>query len=88
MSNIQLFGITETNEIKNWTELLDKALLTLDLDVSIEVVSDVKQFIEHNLRGIPALVIDDEVVFQKEIPTMDALKFALKERLDIASLFQ
>jgi hypothetical protein len=82
MNVIQLFGITETKDIKEWFTLVDEALHELEVELDIQIVSDVQLFVYYNLSGIPALVINEEVVFQKEVPTLEALTLALKERLD------
>ncbi|PSR08965.1 MAG: hypothetical protein DA408_15935 [Bacteroidetes bacterium] len=82
MNVIQLFGISETKDINDWFSLVDEALHELEVELDIQIVNDVQLFVYYNLSGIPALVINEEVVFQKEVPTLEALTLALKERLD------
>lgn len=84
MISIQLFGITESKSLTNWNELVSQALAHLELDYEIEVVSDLDQFIKYGLTGIPALVVAEEVVFQKEVPELAVLVKVLRLKIEDA----
>ena len=59
-------------------EALDK----MGVDYDLQVVSDLEQFISYDLRGIPALVIGDEVLFQRQLPDREEFLTILREKID------
>ncbi len=82
MIAIQLFGITESKNLVAWRELVSEALEELEIDFTIQVVSDLEQFIYYDLIGIPALVIGEEVLFQRELPDLEELMAILREKTE------
>lgn len=82
MIAIQLFGITESKNLVAWRELVNEALEELEIDFNIQVVSDLEQFIRYDLIGIPALVIGEEVLFQRELPDLQELVAILREKIE------
>lgn len=82
MIAIQLFGITESKNLVAWRKLVSEALEQLEIDFNIQVVSDLEQFIRYDLIGIPALVIGEEVLFQRELPDLEELVAVLREKIE------
>jgi hypothetical protein len=82
MIAIQLFGITESKNLVAWRKLVSEALEQLEIDFDIQVVSDLEQFIRYDLIGIPALVIGEEVLFQRELPSLEELVVILREKIE------
>lgn len=81
MIAIQLFGITESKSLTQWTELVKTAMLELGVEYDIQVVSDLQAFMQHDLTGIPALLIGNEVVFQRQVPSLEEVKAILQAHL-------
>lgn len=81
MIAIQLFGITESKSLTVWAELVRTAMRELGLEYDIQVVGDLQAFMQHDLIGIPALLIGEEVVFQRHVPTLEEVKAALQAHL-------
>jgi len=81
MIAIQLFGITESKSLTVWAELVRTAMRELGVEYDIQVVGDLQAFMQHDLIGIPALLIGDEVVFQRHVPTLEEVKIALQAHL-------
>lgn len=88
MIAIQLFGITESRSLTSWEDQLVQVLEELQIEYDIEVVSDLEQFILYDLRGIPALVIGEEVLFQRQFPEIEELIAVLRERIENRSSSQ
>ena len=88
MIAIQLFGITESKSLTSWQDQLVQVLEELQVEYDIQVVSDLEQFILYDLRGIPALVIGEEVLFQRQLPDVDELIAVLREKIDNRSSSQ
>ena len=82
MIAIQLFGITESKSLTNWEDQVSEVLADLEGEYMIQIVSDLEQFIRYDLRCIPALVIGEEVLFQRQLPNMEELREVLREKLD------
>lgn len=82
MLAIQLFGITESKSLTSWEEQLVEALEALGVEYDLQVVSDLEQFILYDLRGIPVLVIGEEVLFQRQLPDIDEFIAVLREKID------
>ncbi len=81
MIAIQLFGITESKSLTVWAELVRTAMRELGVEYDIQVVGDLQTFMQHDLIGIPALLIGEEVVFQRHVPTLEEVKIALQAHL-------
>lgn len=81
MIAIQLFGITESKSLTVWTELVKRAMRELGIEYDIQVVGDLQAFMQYDLIGIPALLIGEEVVFQRHVPTLEEVKIALQAHL-------
>ncbi len=82
MVAIQLFGITESKSLISWEDQLNEVLGQLEVEYNIQIVSDLEQFIHYDLRGIPALVIDGEVLYERQLPDLDELKVMLREKIE------
>ena len=73
MQIIEILGIRDyekTNSLKSNTE---EALAILKIKAEIYEVHDVDQFLELKISGIPALVVNGKVAFQKAIPTVSEI---------------
>ncbi|MEL6658294.1 MAG: thioredoxin family protein [Bacteroidota bacterium] len=82
MIAIQLFGITESKSLVSWEDQINEVLEELEVEYMIQIVSDLEQFIHYDLRGIPALVIGEEVLFERQLPDLEELKKVLREKID------
>lgn len=73
---IELLGI---GSIKNrqLKANLEQALSELDIPAPILEVSEIQKLLKYDVVGIPALVVDDKVIFQKVVPEVEDLKIVL-----------
>ncbi len=70
---LKILGV-DSSRTKALKKNLLEALEQLHLKVILEEVKDVEQLMRYDISGIPALVIDEEVILQKEVPAVDTLK--------------
>lgn len=78
MLEIKILGIPESKEVEELMERVRIAKERLELECDIQVEGDLLKLIEFNLSGIPALVIEGTVVFEKEIPVLDDILLSLQ----------
>ena len=82
MIAIQLFGITESKSLTSWEHQLVEVLEDLGVEYDLQVVSDLEQFILYDLRGIPALVIGEEVLFERQLPDDEEFLTILRDKIE------
>lgn len=68
-------GSLETKALKRNVLL---ALQELGLNVILEEIEAFERLMEYDISGIPALAVGEDVVLEKEIPSVEALKDLLK----------
>ena len=56
---------------------LEEALRQLELEAPIQEVSSIDQLLQYDISGIPALVINGRVVFQRIVPSVEDIKIVL-----------
>ncbi len=57
---------------------LEEALAEMGLELSIHEIKDIDHILENDILGIPALKINNRIVFQNTVPTVIQIKSALK----------
>ncbi len=62
MKKIQILGLEDARH-KQLMNTLKKAIKSLSVDANVEEITDIESFLRHNLIRVPALSINDEVVF-------------------------
>lgn len=77
MLPIILIGIDGSKGLKLLRKNLSGALRKLSIEVPIEEITDIDIIIEQDIYGIPALMFDGHVLFQKEIPSPKEIQKAL-----------
>jgi hypothetical protein len=80
---VKLLGIGASKD-KALRELVDQAMSALNIKWPIEEIKDINLLIHYGITGIPALIIDDNVIFQVNVPSYSELlqvfkKFITKE---------
>lgn len=65
MLNIKVLGIGGT-EYSNLVKNLNRAIEQLDLNVHIEYLREVEDFIKYEILEIPALVVNETVILKGE----------------------
>jgi len=78
-ARLELLGIGAAN--RQFRQNLEEALRQLAVDLPIEEVQDVDRLLKYDISGIPALVINGHVVFQKVVPSVEDLKIVLNVML-------
>lgn len=56
---------------------LEEALRQLELEAPIQEVSSIEQLLQYDISGIPALVVNGKVVFQRVVPSVEDIKIVL-----------
>lgn len=79
-AQIKLLGIGSAKDRALKANLL-AALEVLELDVELLEVSNVNEILSYGISGIPALLLDDKIIFQKIVPSVEELCTVLSELL-------
>ena len=79
MVAIQILGISESRKTSQLRANVEEALRRLKWDLALEEVGEIDLLMQYDIIGIPALVVDDRVLFQKEVPEVDVIMSALYE---------
>lgn len=75
--NIELLGIGSSKH-RQLKANLEKALSSLSLDIPIREVTDIDELMKYEVAGIPALVVNGQVLFQRVVPSVEDLSIVLK----------
>lgn len=75
---VKLLGIGASKD-KELRELVDQAMASLNIHWPIEEIKDINLLIGYGITGIPALIIDDNVIFQVNVPNYSKLLQVFKE---------
>lgn len=59
---------------KELHDLTNKAVAELDLDCTVEKVTDITEIMNAGVMMTPALVVDGEVIVTGKVPKLDELK--------------
>ncbi len=73
---IELLGIGSARH-RAFRANLEEALQALHLSIPIQEVSEISALLQYDISGIPALVINGKVVFQKVLPSVEDFKIVL-----------
>jgi len=83
MVDIKILGIPESQRTLELTSRVHAALEYLKIETKIITEGDLQKLISYNLSGIPALAINDEVVFQKDLPNLEEIINTIEELMKI-----
>lgn len=75
---VKLLGIGASKD-KALRELVDQAMSALNIYWPIEEIKDINLLIHYGITGIPALIIDDNDIFQVNVPSYSELLQVLKK---------
>lgn len=75
-TKLELLGIGSSKDRLLKANLL-QALHELRLDIPVSEVKSIDQLMKYDVTGIPALVVNGKVVFQKVVPKVEDLKIVL-----------
>jgi|GEM_PF-413536 len=74
--SLQLLGIGSAKDRALKRNLQD-ALAQLSLDVPIQEVRDIERLLDYGISGIPALLVNGKVIFQKVVPSVEDIRIVL-----------
>ena len=74
---LELLGIGSAKD-RSLKANLKKALTDLGLNIPINEVKDIDKLMKYDVSGIPALIVNGKVVFQKIVPEVEDIKVVLK----------
>jgi len=75
-ATLQLLGIGSSDD-RALMQNVRQALQQLSMDVAVEEIRDINAMLEHGISGIPALLVDDKVIFQKVVPSVEDIRIVL-----------
>lgn len=78
MTIVQILGVPDSAETNRLWSNVVRALDALGVKASVDIVQSIDLFIQHKINGIPALIVNGNVVLQKHVPSEDELKLLLK----------
>ncbi len=76
MHTVELLGIGASMDRQLKTNLL-QALWQLGLDIPVTEVREIDRLLESGVSGIPALVVNGQVILQKVVPSTEELRILL-----------
>lgn len=76
--NIKLLGIGASRD-KALRQLVEQVMKSLDINWPIEEIKDINLLINYGISGIPALIIDEKIMFQEKVPTYAEILQVFKE---------
>ena len=74
--NLELLGIGSLR-YQSVKQNLEIALQDMDLDIPINEIKDIEKILECDIIGIPALRINQTIVFQNVVPSIDEIKASI-----------
>lgn len=83
MVNIKILGIPDSQKTLELTSRVQAALEHLKIKTTLLLESDLQKLISYNLSGIPALAINNQVVFQKDLPNIEDIIIKIEEQIKI-----
>ncbi|MFP4479221.1 MAG: thioredoxin family protein [Candidatus Izemoplasmatales bacterium] len=75
--NIKILG-SGCASCKKLEKNVIEALKSLDKDVTMEKVTDMKDIMTYNIMSTPALVVDGKVLFSGQVPSAKKIQELLK----------
>ena len=79
MVAIQVLGISGHRSTKKLIDNAGRAIEELNLRAKIEEVTDLDFFINYDISGVPAMLINGKLAVQKTIPGVEDLKTIIKD---------
>lgn len=80
MLQIRIIGIEHSRENEALKRNLQEALAKFGKEEFLVLeVKDIDAIIQEDIQGIPALFINDNLIFQKSVPTVDEIVLALRK---------
>ncbi|MDX2069573.1 MAG: thioredoxin family protein [Haliscomenobacter sp.] len=79
-AQIKLLGIGSAKDRALKANLL-ATLEALDLEVELLEITNVNEILSYGISGIPAILLDDKIIFQKIVPSVEELCTVLNELL-------
>ena len=77
---LEILGIGSLRYLSVKQNLL-AALQIMQLDIPVNEVKDIDKILEGNLIGIPALRVNNTILFQNEVPSIEDIQQSLNEFL-------
>ncbi|MDD4290370.1 MAG: thioredoxin family protein [Patescibacteria group bacterium] len=78
ITSIQVFG-SGCPTCKKLYELTEKAVKELNLEITVEYITDIEKMIELGVMSSPVLVINNKVVLTGNLPSVEEIKELLNK---------
>ena len=65
---------------KRTFDIVKQAIEEDNIEANIEYVTDIAKILDYNIMSMPAIVIDDKVVLNGQVPTAAQVRQILKEQ--------
>ncbi len=73
---VRIYGVGDTQE-KALLAVLNRAAEELNVEIDVEIVTALAEFLRVKIEAIPALMIRDKVVINGRVPEVEELKHLL-----------
>lgn len=73
---VRIYGVGDTQE-RALVAALDRAARELEVEIDVEIVTALAEFLRARIEAIPALMIRDKIVVYGRVPEVDELKLLL-----------
>jgi len=73
---VRIYGVGDTQE-RALVSALNRAAQELNVEIDVEVVTALAEFLRVKIEAIPALMIQDKIVVYGRVPEVDELKHLL-----------
>lgn len=84
---LQLLGIGSSDD-RALMQNVQQALQQLSINMTVEEIRDINAMIEYGISGIPALLVDNKVIFQKVVPSVEDIRIVLSVLLGKSEMAQ
>jgi nucleotide-binding universal stress UspA family protein len=81
MLQLRIIGIEESRENEALKKNLQMAMAYFKVEFLLQEVKEVDEIMQEDIQGIPALFINEELVFQKQVPSVEDIVRAIKLQL-------
>ena len=90
MAQIEVLGVRDYEKTVLLKQNAEKALKQLHLNATVAEINDVDRFLSLKINGIPALIVNGKIAFEKIVPSVKEIVsyFKAKETLHIFYNFE
>jgi hypothetical protein len=73
MRIISILGVKGSKTTESVKGNVQEAVIKLGIPATIEQVSELDVFLQHRISGIPAVLVDGRIVFERQVPAVEEI---------------